>query len=59
MKWKESYTIDVTYEESKTNSGISNYFNKLNNFFSRWIINILYRWWLIINYYLTCAKSEL
>lgn len=58
--WTESYAINVTYEEVKPNSIVSDYMSKLNDFSSDdpstyYIVEDL----SLINYYLTSVKSEL
>lgn len=58
--WKASYTINVTYDEPKSNSVVSGYFSKLNNFAmdnpsTYYFVEDL----SLINYYLTSNKSEL
>lgn len=58
--WKGSYTINVTYDEPKSNSVLNDYFGKLNNF-SESNPNTYYfvEDLSLINYYLTSEKSEL
>ncbi len=58
--WKGSYTINVTYEEPKSNPFLNDYFGKLNNF-SESNPNTYYfvEDLSLINYYLTSEKSEL
>ena len=58
--WKGSYTINVTYDEPKSNSIVDNYFNKLNNATMSDPSTYYYVEDLsLINYYLTSDKSEL
>ncbi|MGN1342758.1 MAG: hypothetical protein ACI4VL_06155 [Bacilli bacterium] len=58
--WKGLYTINVTYDEPKSNSVLNDYFGKLNNF-SESNPNTYYfvEDLSLINYYLTSDKSEL
>ena len=58
--WKGSYTINVTYDEPKSNSSISNYIDKLASASmfdpsTYYMVEDL----SLINYYLTSSKSEL
>lgn len=58
--WKASYTINVTYDEPKSNSVVDSYFSKLSNAdmftpSTYYVVEDL----SLINYYLTSAKSEL
>lgn len=58
--WKASYTINVTYDEPKSNSLVDGYFSKLNNSgmndpSTYYFVEDL----SLINYYLTSDKSEL
>ncbi|MGM9881617.1 MAG: hypothetical protein ACI31S_02095 [Bacilli bacterium] len=59
-EWSHSYTINVTYDEPKSNSVLNDYFSKLNNF-SESNPNTYYfvEDLSLINYYLTSEKSEL
>ena len=58
--WRGTYTINVTFDEPKSNATVNNYINKLNDFepsdpSTYYIIEDL----SLINYYLTSSKSEL
>lgn len=58
--WKGSYTINVTYDEPKSNSVVDSYFGKLNNASIFAPTTYYYVEDLsLINYYLTSDKSEL
>lgn len=58
--WRGTYTINVTYDEPKSNSSVNSYFANLNEFSPSdpstfYIVEDL----SLINYYLTSDKSEL
>lgn len=58
--WKETYTLNATYDEPKSNLVVDSYFSKLNNADMLDPTTFYYVEDLaLINYYLTSDKSEL